>query len=278
MNAIMHYPTCGVILIPNIIYYLSFNIPVYATQFMEWFAQLRQSRKSSLLEAKLINGGSIELTFATTRRDNRRHENAFVRVFHSGASLVSHPFSTFSRDAFANNTELDDNNNSTTLSILLRSKGPFAEGLRNSLFPNNESATSSSGSNVEDVQRLVPSSWVSPSSAHQKILFDSYYAGSYNWVDNAITSHDKILIVAGGVGIVPFLTFLPSLNRRIQASQVVTSEDQVANPIGLKHIHLHWYCREIGLASHVWHNYLHTHIHKDWESNNDSVGIGSDNR
>ena len=38
-------------------------------------------------EANLIHGGSLELTFATT--SDERHENAYVRVFYPGVSVMS---------------------------------------------------------------------------------------------------------------------------------------------------------------------------------------------
>jgi len=41
--AIWHYPTCGLILIPNIVYYFSFNVPVWVTQSVERWKQNRQS-------------------------------------------------------------------------------------------------------------------------------------------------------------------------------------------------------------------------------------------
>ena len=45
------------------------------------------TKKSALVEANLIHGGSLELTFATT--SDERHENAYVRVFYPGVSVMS---------------------------------------------------------------------------------------------------------------------------------------------------------------------------------------------
>mmetsp|Transcript_6682 Transcript_6682/g.11689 ORF Transcript_6682/g.11689 Transcript_6682/m.11689 type:complete len:980 (-) Transcript_6682:159-3098(-) len=263
-TAIWHYPMCVVLLVPNIIYYLSFNIPVCATQGVErkWRKD-RDNKKmgqgqdnkdncSALVEVNLIEGGSIELTFATTQEE-QRHENCYVRVFCPGASAVSHPFSIFSRNDLRSNDENEGSISLTTRSILLRSKGPFTEALTKALFPNRAAAAGDADSLIS----ISPSSESLPSK-HHMIQFDSFYAGSFDWVDRAMESHDKIMILAGGVGIVPFLEFLPALQRRIEAA------GQYDGP---ESIHLHWYCREVGLASHVLDNYLKPHVREAWESN-----------
>lgn len=267
VNAIWHYPTCALILIPNIVYYLSFNVPMYATQATERWVRWRQSRNGeagpggALMEANLLRGGSIELTFAVAPGDPR-HENRFVRVLCPSASSVYHPFSTFSRDDLAG-----DGDPSMTASILLRSKGPFTEGLKEALF----STEASPGVSIAIGDAECPFApahdpRVHPapaSSRHEEIQFDSYYAGSYDWVDRAISYHDEIMILAGGVGIVPFLEFLPALQRRIQAQETSRPD---ASHTGPDRVHLHWYCREVGLASHVWHKRLRPHLQGAWEN------------
>jgi len=287
INAIWHYPKCSLIMIPNIMYYLSFNIPIYVNRAVERWIQWRQSKKidgvaeesSALVEANLIQGGSIELTFATTSED-QRHESSYVKVFFPEVSLVSHPFSTFSRASLVN-AGCNGPSSSTTKSILLRSKGPFTKGLKKALFPDRSSASASDlhlipeNDDGECAFPPTPEAQVGDplpalSSSHHKIQFDSYYAGSFDWIGRAMASHDEILIIAGGVGIVPFLDFLPSLQRRIQTEHECRSEQclEVENPVtGPKRIHLHWYCREVGLASYIWHKYLHPQVHKAWENN-----------
>jgi len=250
VTTIWHYPTCGLILIPNIIYYLSLNVPVYVTQAMEaWLPG-----NSSLVEANLIQGGPLELTFATTS-NSKRHENAYVRVYYPETS-VSHPFSTFSRDNLINNADHSDGA-STTLTILLRSEGPFTEGLKLALFPNENVDTEKDSTLIANPQGDV-SSVSSSLFVLNKIQFDSYYAGSFDWSNSAM-SHDEILLVAGGVGIVPFLEFLPSLQRLI-ASQNIDGQ-------GPKSITLHWYCRQVGLVSHIMKKYLFPHIEHTWQNN-----------
>eukprot|EP00581_Thalassiosira_minuscula_P015542 CAMPEP_0183729530 /NCGR_PEP_ID=MMETSP0737-20130205/30552_1 /TAXON_ID=385413 /ORGANISM="Thalassiosira miniscula, Strain CCMP1093" /LENGTH=861 /DNA_ID=CAMNT_0025961743 /DNA_START=193 /DNA_END=2778 /DNA_ORIENTATION=+ len=288
IHAIWHYSKIALILVPGITYYLSFAIPISVARAAELWAQWRQLRNranaSALVEANLIQGGSIELTFATSF-DLHRYESSYVNVYFPDVSLVSHPFSTFSRDALMN-AGCNGESSSTTKSILLRSKGPFVEGLKKALFPCRPSTLKGDLiAEDEDGQRLFPPSPetkagepVPKSSSPNnniKIYFDSYYAGSFDWTNHAMSSHDEILIVAGGVGIVPFLDFLPTLQRRIRVKQDFLSEQCLAvgnSPIGPKRIYLDWYCREVGLASYVWHNYLYPHVRDAWENNSTCRG------
>ena len=46
-----------------------------------------------------------------------------------------------------------------------------------------------------------------PSSHHTMIQIDSYYASPFDWINRVIKSHNDILLVASGVGIVPLLEF-----------------------------------------------------------------------
>jgi hypothetical protein len=284
--AIWHYPTCALVLIPNIIYYISFNIPIYVTQNMDkWSLQCRSKKSeetinnSPLVEANLIQGGSIELIFAATPRDYLRHESRFARILCPAVSPLSHPFSIFSHhdllQAEVDNAMNADNSSPATISILLRPTGPFTKRLTKVLF---ETDTEESTDDVEDQFDSISRPLVAPPSRCM-MQVDSYYAGSFNWIDRAMKSHDEILLVAGGVGIVPFLEFLPSLQQRIKidtasirstCGSLVDGDTLLeSNNIlcGPSRIHVHWYCREIGLASYIWNNYLSHHVEEAWEAN-----------
>jgi len=257
--AIWHYPTCALILIPNIIYYLSFNVPVFITQTMEHMVNWKKN-SSPLLEANLIEGGSIELTFMATPKDHLRHESRFAKIYCPSVSPLSHPFSIFSYE------DLDNLSSSmSTFSILLRPTGPFTEKLTEALFSNiSKEETITSSSLTEPL--VGPQS---PRLSSPVITLDSFYAATHDWINHDMVSHDEIMLVAGGVGIVPFLEFLPSLQRRIVADVPDASEESNLDYVacfGPKQVHLHWYCREVGLASYIWFNALRNHA-KGWESN-----------
>lgn len=244
--AIWHYPTCALVLIPNMIYYLSFHIPVYVHNFV---AQLRSS-SSPLMEAHWIRGGSLELVFAVDARDRPRHESRFAKISHPSISwVVSHPFSVYSPHDLRGDTD-----ETSTVSVLLKPSGPFTQELTRMLFPHlaQDDGASQEENDTEALRPLLASNDTSDAAA-RKIQLDSFYAGSFDWTHRAMLSHDELLLVAGGVGIVPFLDFLPSLRQHIVAD------------VGPRCIELHWYCREVGLASYVWTKYLRRHVHEAWE-------------
>ena len=311
LTAIWHYPTCALILIPNILYYVSLNIPTYI------HANNNNNNNSPLVLARKIEGGSLELVFAVDPNEHGRHENRFVRLSHPDVSLLSHPFSVFSGPDLVvigggNHHETNDGGGiRNTRSILLRSTGAFTENMTKILFPDpppsTTTATTNNGDGDEEDgdgrptgldEALLPprscSSWRQQQRwPYGKLRFDSYYAGSYDWVDRSMDSHDVLLLVAGGVGIVPFLEFLPALRKRLDNDDVDTTttanagttttdgyipvagasadgdedgddDDHDAVVAGPRRIHLHWYCREVGLAIHVWRTYLGPHA-RAWQ-------------
>lgn len=106
----------------------------------------------------------------------------------------------------------DDGSSLATLSILLRPNGSFTQGLIEELLP------SQRADQGEAVSALI-------SSSHLMLQFDPIYAGCFDWVNSAMAFHDEIMLVAGGVGIAPFLEFLPSLQRRIAKDSTNLAED-----------------------------------------------------
>ena len=321
VTAIWHYPACVLVLIPNIIYYISFHIPVYVGQRMDSH-KLQQceeqmveeectnssNNNSSLLEASFIEGGALELTFAAASEDQSRHESRFVRLSCPYVCQLSHPFSIFSKqDLLHIGDDYDESISSITL--LLRSSGPFTTNLTRLLFPEEYEQQEEGSKRVVgsvklqdrptlvDAMKELPLSTIPRQCISMKV--DSYYGGSFDWVNKATLCHDQLLLVAGGVGIVPFLEFLPSLQKRILANMqaLAKHEDSLcqtgttdlssssssslvqamldtntASHHGPTLIHLHWYCREVGLACYVWKNYLRPHAMQAWEGNSSCRG------
>jgi hypothetical protein len=119
------------------------------------------------------------------------------------------------------------------------------------------------------------------------VLVDAFYPEGSHWLPMA-GNHDCLLMVAGGVGIVPFLSFLPSLIRQLQQQQQQQQRQQRQQEKGdrnlteasdcchvdemsslnphkkcqQKKLILHWYCREVGLARHVQEVYFDDWIRK----------------
>jgi len=321
VTAIWHYPTRVLVLIPNIIYYISFHIPVYVRQRMDCHKVQKceeqvveeectnsSNNNSSLLEASFIEGGALELTFAATSEDQSRHESRFVRLSCPYVCQLSHPFSIFSKQDLLYIGD-DHDKSSSSITLLLRSSGPFTTNLTRLLFPEEYEQQGEGSKRVvgtvklQDCPTLANAMQELPLSTIPRqcisIQVDSYYGGSFDWVNKATLCHDQLLLVAGGVGIVPFLDFLPSLQKRILANMQALAkhedflcqtdttdlssssssslvqamlDSKTASHHGPTPIHLHWYCREVGLACYVWKNYLRPHAMQAWEGNSSCRG------
>eukprot|EP00804_Cyclotella_cryptica_P026691 CCRYP_007934-RA/>CCRYP_007934-RA protein AED:0.12 eAED:0.12 QI:343/1/1/1/0.5/0.33/3/245/827 len=104
-----------------------------------------------------------------------------------------------------------------TLRFLFRPLGPFTQGLANCLTAEKRPVT----------------------------ILDGFYGGPNRC--NQVLSHDCVTIVAGGVGITPFLSMIPAALSAIEGARGAAMT---------KSISLHWACREPGLMSHVVNTYL----------------------
>jgi hypothetical protein len=82
------------------------------------------------------------------------------------------------------------------------------------------------------------------------LLFDGFYGGEVDRITQAI-AHDRILMVAGGIGITFFLSFLPNL-----LEALTTRQGDATVEIPPKEVYLHWICRDEGLVEYVWTHYL----------------------
>jgi hypothetical protein len=97
------------------------------------------------------------------------------------------------------------------------------------------------------------------------ILVDGFYSGTSDWIANAL-NHDVVLVAAGGVGVTPFLTFLPILLK-----EFLSSTDNDGDGDGnrndklstLKTVSLLWCCRDEALIKHVIRSYLLPLFHYD---------------
>jgi predicted ferric reductase len=98
-------------------------------------------------------------------------------------SYIWHPFSVVP------SVERQSNN---TVRILFRARGKFTNHLRDALMHYNNSV-------------CLECSHDTP-----LLLFDGFYGGEINRVKQAV-DHDHIMMVAGGIGITFFLSFLPNL-------------------------------------------------------------------
>jgi hypothetical protein len=125
-----------------------------------------------------------------------------------------------------------------TVKILFRAKGKFTNHLRDSLM------------------HEIP-----------LLLLDGFYGGEIDRVKQAV-HHERIVMVAGGIGITFFLSFLPNL-----LAALTSKQGDVSLEIPTKEVYLHWICREEGLVDYVLTHYLFPEVRSLHQQCSDAVKL-----
>merc|ERR1712176_1674084 len=175
LGAIAHVPVITLYTMPSIVYYIACSSPVLVQHLSKWLSTRGAIR---LVRTSFIgrSNGCAEIVFGQSLQAairERKQPAPYVRICVPEISLVWHPFSVAS--AY-------NDNKRNEWRILFRQQGRF----------------------TKELYRRLQDKKKPPS-----ILVDAYYFGS-NWIEDAL-QHDTVLIVAGGVGIVPFLSLVHRL-------------------------------------------------------------------
>lgn len=159
--------------------------------------------------------------------------------------------------------------------ILFRPVGQFTKTFAQSLQPPTASDDPDGADELRSKEKSQSQSTSDISSPWPTILVDGFYNGAFP-IQQILDSHDRIVIVAGGVGIVPFVTLLQTWHRqrteraRCGAQLGGDAATAATNPVdhdpdgGPEHpdggpeqqVVVFWSCRESGLVDHVLKNYL----------------------
>uniref|UniRef100_A0A7S1ZET5 FAD-binding FR-type domain-containing protein n=1 Tax=Ditylum brightwellii TaxID=49249 RepID=A0A7S1ZET5_9STRA len=211
---LMHYRKMVLYLSPSLVYYFSSCIPALLQAYVSWMKE-----GSRITDIVHIPGsrGCVELSLQLDQRQ-RLEESLFgkyVRICVPDISKVWHPFTVY------NNR--DDPNN---IKLTFRCTGPFTRKLSKRL------SLSKSSSEI-----LTP-----------EIIVDGYH-GVDDRLSKAI-DHEKVVIVAGGVGIVSYISLLNSLCSATRSTGCSES------PFRIKSLVIHWICRDEGLIRHFLNHYL----------------------
>jgi predicted ferric reductase len=237
--AIAHFNFIALFLVPNIVCYLVSTVPV-------WVSQFHSARNSKGFQIESVlpiedSNGCYVLRFPQRhlQRTIRTKYGAVCKICVPEISSIWHPFSVI----------LDPNDPNESLLLLIRGAGPFTKSVLERLLSTSQTVTTQVLSN-ESQDEIIVAEELQPLRPSPAVLFDGLYPAEYRW-DSSLLSHDAVLMVAGGVGIVPFLPLLSELHH-----QLVNSQSRRMRLADLKHLSLHWYCREEGLARYIYGKYL----------------------
>lgn len=167
--------------------------------------------------------GCVEMTMKYSESSSKARDilrltcGSYVRINVPEISSIWHPFTVF-----ASASTPDE------MKLIFRVSGPFTTSLS---------------------KRIVGS----PTTSHEypKVLVDGMY-GNPNQLRHAF-SHETVFIVAGGVGIVSYISLLQSIRTHKSFDEVhhLTGAEMLP-----KQIVVHWICRDEGLINHIVDEYL----------------------
>jgi|AntRauTorckE5430_2_1112549.scaffolds.fasta_scaffold02242_4 predicted ferric reductase len=216
---LMHYNKMIWYLASSIIYYFALSTPVLVKSIQNYM-----EGGTLMINAAAIpdSRGCVEMTFKYSEHRSKAMEalrltcGSYVRLKVPEISSIWHPFTVF-----ASASTPDE------LRIIFRVSGSFTTNLSN---------------------RLAGST----STRHQypKVLVDGMY-GNQNQLKHAF-SHETVFIVAGGVGIVTYISLLQS----ILVDRSFGEADHLTPGMLPKQIVVHWICRDEGLINYITDRYF----------------------
>ncbi len=275
----MHYNKMILYLAPSILYYLASSMPTWVQALKS-----RMQGGTRLMQVTHIpdSRGCVELTFPFYNMEEETMEQLldsddmdvnealcgkYIRLHAPEISRVWHPFTVYNTTStYSDDDGAKSNSNArpNTLSLTFRCTGPFTQQLADRLHT----------SKTSDTTVNIP---------YPKIILDGFH-GADDQLSKA-SHHDTVLIIAGGVGIVSYISLINILLKTITATKTATDIDTDTatsddrnknmstssmehndfsnnNNIRTKEIILHWICRDEGLIRYFTHKFLSSCLKK----------------
>ena len=234
---IMHYSKAFLYLSGGILFYLASSMPVFVEQSCS-----RQGSPVTLSSAEQVDSPppvDDELVISTNSDRpcvsltvhvspmalERYRAGQYVRLWCPEISREAHPF-TISPVVHGGEQHNDNHGTTTSMRILFRQTGQFTKQLGHTLL-----------------QCEIP----------PRIFLEGFH-GSPNRMDQ-LRRHDSVLILAGGIGITPYLSLLTTIRQSWPGTKKPSPLDQ-DNFTCAKVIQLHWICRDRGLIDYIRSEYL----------------------
>ncbi len=234
--AVLHYNRAIMYMCPSLLYYASQTIPVY----MESWLSRWQSKGSRIVSVSKIpcpshqrpNGNVLCIDFeASYDTMNKFQPGSYCMLQVPSLSVVAHPFTVNIVPGHSNR-----------LRILMRQIGPFTTKLVELLECNRQHEEDQCIGSIEEEKKDCDTESQGNSMVSLPAMHINVYGASPRMAQ--LYYHDSALIIAGGIGITPYLSMLTEIATSRQANT------------SLKSVVLHWICRDAALIRFVYEQYF----------------------
>ena len=218
----MHVKRMSLYLSPSLLYYTAGNVPVWLNSLRHWrCGGVTITSVTDLSSESEWSRGLVALTFPMDGATVATFRPGMsVKLSYPGSSALSHPFTV---------NIIQTSNEAVEGLIIFRATGQFTKSLASRLLMESQQKTDEEESTEQQVTKTM---------SHITVLMDGFY-GNERMLYN-ISCHQSVLIVAGGVGITPYLSLLLELMAKRRRTGV----------------HLHWICRDTKLIEYVKEKYI----------------------
>ena len=280
----MHYNKMIYYMLPSLVYYIGSNLPIWIEGVYKYV------RLNGVQVKKVVcipdSGGCVELSFAypTTNSDGSIMEDTigkYASLSIPEISYKNHPFTIFSFASPPKNTSpatTASSEESTTIKILFRPSGNFTTSLSKRL--KSLTLAESTSYEIQNHQKCPP-----------KMLINGIRSATngHEMLSNVLDEFNHTLIIAGGVGIVSYISLLGTilhyqLRQDQQEDQEEMFDNDMSNDISNNNggiikkkknriVDIHWMSRDEGLIRHVLANYFEPFSSTSSENRSNDLSI-----
>ena len=234
--AILHWNRMVLFLCPGILFYMASTVPVLVRLFRSYVSEngvkLVSATDLSCLNTTTSDGSMrscMSITFEVDDEAARQYKpGQYVKLSVPSISGISHPFTV--------NPVLSRNKQeSNQMRLIFRATGQFTRCLSKSIL--DPTAAVSSECTV-----MAP-----------HMIMDGFYGQSS--LAEKVLGYDVAVIVAGGVGITPYLSLVSEFCS-LGGAETSVDEPSIGDIEPPKSIELHWICRDSALIDHVKREYF----------------------
>ena len=235
--AILHWNRMVLFLCPGILFYVASTVPVLVRLFRSFVSEngvkLISATDLSCLNTTTSDGtmrSCMSITFEVDDEAARQYKpGQYVKLSVPSISGISHPFTV--------NPVLSQNKQeSNQMRLIFRATGHFTRSLSKSILDPAASAST---------ERTI----LAP-----HMVMDGFY-GQSNLVEKVL-GYDVAVIVAGGVGITPYLSLVSECCSLGGAEASSVDESSIGDLEPPRSIELHWICRDLALVDYVKKEYF----------------------